>query len=147
MCHRYVTQHPRTRSRSSCIWMRDRLDIKPKIYVFLCWTVVETQANSHRHGENMQKTHRERAPPQLGIGNWKCTITLKKDPQGEALDFPVFLHPDPHLCLWTLGSDRKENVVDTSGRNEAPPEEWLGLALVIGWGALGVEHLELKGAN
>lgn len=23
--------------------------------------------------------------------------------------------------------------MDTSGRNEAPPEEWLGLALVIGW--------------
>lgn len=47
--------------------------------------------------------------------------TVVAQPEGEALDQLVDLRSNPHLCSWTLGSDRKDKIVDTNGRNEFPP--------------------------
>ena len=43
------------------------------------------------------------------------------EPEGQALHWPVRLRPDPHLWSWALGSDRKKEIWNTSGRNEFPP--------------------------
>lgn len=50
-------------------------------------------------------------------------------------NFLVLLHSTPHLWLQAVGSDRKEEIADTSDRNEFPPWGGWVLALEIGWGA------------
>lgn len=40
------------------------------------------------------------------------------EPKGKVLDLPVNLRSSPHLWSWALGSDWKNEVTDTSCRNE-----------------------------
>ena len=49
--------------------------------------------------------------------------------EGKDLDLPVHLHSNPHLWSWAFGSDRKNEIADTSGQNE-----FLSLG---GWLSLG----------
>ena len=42
------------------------------------------------------------------------------EPVGEALDLLVNLHSYPHLSSRTVGSDQKNEIADTSGRNGLP---------------------------
>ena len=44
------------------------------------------------------------------------------EPKGKALDLPVDLRSCLHLWSWALGSDRKNKIAGTSGRNELPPQ-------------------------
>ena len=43
-------------------------------------------------------------------------------PEGEALDLLVNLRSDPHLWSRVVGSDRKNEIANTSGQNEFPPQ-------------------------
>ena len=51
-----------------------------------------------------------------------CCCETRAKPKGKAFDFPVHLGFDPQLWWQGLGSDRKDEVADTSGRNEFPSE-------------------------
>jgi len=42
------------------------------------------------------------------------------EPEGKAFNLLVHLRPNPHLWSWALGNDCKNEVTDTSSRNELP---------------------------
>ena len=44
------------------------------------------------------------------------------EPEGEALNLPVKLRSYPHLWSRAVGSDRKNEIANTSGRNGLPPQ-------------------------
>jgi len=44
------------------------------------------------------------------------------EPEGDALYLQVHLRSNPHLWSQALGSDRKNEITDTSGQNEFPPQ-------------------------
>jgi len=44
------------------------------------------------------------------------------EPEGEAIDLPVNLRSYPHLWSRVVGSDRKNEIANTSSRNGLPPQ-------------------------
>jgi len=70
----------------------------------------------------------------LGVGMDWCSVCSNAgtvpvrsgeegaEQEGETLDLPVHLCSNPHLWSQALGSDRKNEIADTSGQNEFPPQ-------------------------
>ena len=52
----------------------------------------------------------------------RCCGKERAEPEGKALNLQVNLRPNPHLLSWALGSDRKNKIANTSGRNELPSQ-------------------------
>jgi len=50
------------------------------------------------------------------------SAVMQAEPEGEALDLPVHLHSNLDLWSQALGSARKNEIADTSGQNEFPPQ-------------------------
>ena len=56
-----------------------------------------------------------------------CCGSEGAEAEGKALDLPVHLHPNPQLWSLALGSDRTNEIADTSGQNELPRVPGLSL--------------------
>ena len=47
-----------------------------------------------------------------------CCGEERAELDGEAVDFPIDLHSNPHQWSLSVGCDQKNEIVNTSGRNQ-----------------------------
>jgi len=103
---------------------------------------MDTHTHTHTHTRTSQFTHSKCVfcvcithSPLWSVWlslrhGWGCTqVKLRlnqpsegAEPEGKTLDLQVHLRSNPHLWSRALGSDRKNEIADTSGRNEFPPQ-------------------------
>lgn len=65
----------------------------------------------------------------------RCGEERAKKRKSKAFNLPVDLSPYPHLLSWALGSDQKNEIVDTNYDNFS--KGWLASSLEIGSGWVG----------